>query len=74
MGIKAAKRKKKSEEDALTEQLQASADQELQEQAELQKGAAQGPTTAQKTFQLAREKRSNQRINEAIQYTPLGLL
>ncbi|CAL1133060.1 unnamed protein product [Cladocopium goreaui] len=69
VGVKVAKKKKKTQEDVLTEQLQANADQELQEQAELTKGATQGPTTAQKTFKLAREKRSNQRINEAIQYT-----
>ncbi|CAE7223361.1 FAM32A, partial [Symbiodinium pilosum] len=69
VGVKAAKKKKKSQEDILTEQLQASAEQELQEQSELMKGATQGPTTTQKTFQLAREKRTNQRVNEAIQYT-----
>ncbi|CAE7413544.1 FAM32A, partial [Symbiodinium microadriaticum] len=69
VGVKAAKKKKKSQEDILTEQLQASAEQELQEQSELVKGATQGPTTAQKTFQLAREKRTNQRVNEAIQFT-----
>lgn len=69
VGVKVAKKKKKTQEDVLTEQLQANADQELQEQAELTKGATQGPTTAQKTFKLARQKRSNQRINEAIQYT-----
>eukprot|EP00434_Breviolum_minutum_P027004 symbB.v1.2.023876.t1/scaffold2206.1/size85813/3 len=69
VGVKVAKKKKKTQEDVLTEELQANAEQESQEQAELQKGAAQGPTTAQKTFQLAREKRGNQRINEAIKYT-----
>lgn len=69
VGVKVTKKKKKTQEDALTEQLQANADQEMQEQAELTKGATQGPTTSQKTFQLAREKRSNQRVNEAIQYT-----
>eukprot|EP00437_Effrenium_voratum_P036624 CAMPEP_0181460844 /NCGR_PEP_ID=MMETSP1110-20121109/33558_1 /TAXON_ID=174948 /ORGANISM="Symbiodinium sp., Strain CCMP421" /LENGTH=122 /DNA_ID=CAMNT_0023585423 /DNA_START=39 /DNA_END=407 /DNA_ORIENTATION=+ len=69
VGVKATKKKKKTEEEALTEQLQANADAELQEQAELTKGASQGPTLAQQTFKMAREKRSNQRINEAIQYT-----
>lgn len=69
VGVKVAKKKKKTQEDVLTEELQANAEQESQEQAELQKGAAQGPTSAQKTFQLAREKRGNQRINEAIKYT-----
>ena len=69
VGVKATKKKKKTEQDVLTEQLQANADQEMQEQQELMKGASQGPTVAQKTFQLAKEKRTNQRVNEAIKYT-----
>eukprot|EP00931_Biecheleriopsis_adriatica_P120840 TRINITY_DN95940_c0_g1_i1.p1 TRINITY_DN95940_c0_g1~~TRINITY_DN95940_c0_g1_i1.p1 ORF type:complete len:126 (+),score=40.64 TRINITY_DN95940_c0_g1_i1:100-477(+) len=69
VGVKKAKKKKKSEQDALAESLQASADIELQEQAELSKAAARGPTTSEKAFQLAREKRQGSRMNEAIQFT-----
>eukprot|EP00930_Biecheleria_cincta_P055633 TRINITY_DN41938_c0_g1_i1.p2 TRINITY_DN41938_c0_g1~~TRINITY_DN41938_c0_g1_i1.p2 ORF type:complete len:125 (-),score=35.01 TRINITY_DN41938_c0_g1_i1:215-589(-) len=69
VGVKSAKKKKKSQQEALTEELQAQADLEAAETAELVKGATRGPTVAEKAFQMAREKRTTGRIGEQIKYT-----
>mmetsp|Transcript_43477 Transcript_43477/g.70460 ORF Transcript_43477/g.70460 Transcript_43477/m.70460 type:complete len:128 (-) Transcript_43477:111-494(-) len=69
IGVKTTKKKKKSEHELELEQLQETSRLQDEQEQELAKGAARGPTVAEKAVQLAREKRSNSRIKEAITYT-----
>uniref|UniRef100_A0A7S0FDA6 Protein FAM32A n=1 Tax=Pyrodinium bahamense TaxID=73915 RepID=A0A7S0FDA6_9DINO len=67
VGQKAKKRKTKHQEEL--EQLKELARKQEEEEHHITKSAKRGPTTAERAFQLAKDKRTKSRIDECIQYT-----
>mmetsp|Transcript_20526 Transcript_20526/g.41265 ORF Transcript_20526/g.41265 Transcript_20526/m.41265 type:complete len:140 (-) Transcript_20526:226-645(-) len=69
VGIKAGGKKRKSKHQEELDQLKEFARLQEEEEQSLIKSATRGPTSAEKSFKLAREKRQKSRTAEQIQYT-----